>query len=69
MKLKVGDKVRIREDLILGEEYGNDSFVEDMEEFRGEEVTIRRIIDGTGQFFIEEVLVYCFTEEMIEKNQ
>ena len=31
MKFKVGDKVRIREDLIVGKDYGNETFIGEME--------------------------------------
>lgn len=35
MKYKVGDKVKIREDLIDEENYGSANFVEPMEEYKG----------------------------------
>jgi hypothetical protein len=41
-KLKVGDKVQVREDLIVGESYGNDSYISDMDKLnlKGKLVTI-----------------------------
>ncbi|MFC0903670.1 hypothetical protein ACFHWD_03075 [Clostridium sp. MT-14] len=35
MKYKVGDKVKIREDLITNKEYGDDVFADDMEGYKG----------------------------------
>lgn len=43
MKYKVGDKVRVREDLEVGKEYGNDIFIKDMSLLKGEIVTISDI--------------------------
>lgn len=39
-KYKIGDKVRIREDLINGEEYGGIDYVSDMDKWKGKVVTI-----------------------------
>jgi hypothetical protein len=39
-KYKVGDKVKIREDLINGEEYGGIDYVSDMDKWKGKVVTI-----------------------------
>ena len=44
MKYKVGDKVRIREDLITEERYGGLTFVPSMEQYKGKVVTITNII-------------------------
>lgn len=63
MKFKVGDKVRVRKDLIVGEEYGTNSFVKDMEHIRGKIVTIRRL-HSTG-YYIEEY-GFGWTDEMFE---
>lgn len=46
MKYKVGDKVKVREDLIVGREYGGWVFVEEMAEFLGKEVIIEGVISG-----------------------
>lgn len=64
MEYKIGDKVRVREDLKVNEVYGTLEFVSDMAVFRGKEVTI--IKEQNGEYAIEG-LEYCwFTEEMLE---
>jgi hypothetical protein len=44
MKYKVGDKVRVRRDLEIGEFYGNHwYFNSDMEKYKGKEMTVYRV--------------------------
>lgn len=43
MKYKVGDKVRIRKDLIIGEEYDDFTFIDDMIKYKGKMATITSI--------------------------
>ena len=63
MKYKVGDKVRVREDLIAEELYGKDVFVSEMTSFKGQTVTIKKIQDN--KYLIEEDLEdWYWTEEM-----
>lgn len=65
MKYKVGDKVKIREDLIIGKYYGGDSFMQEMAKFRGKIVTIRDI--DCGEYTIEELKFgWHWTDEMIK---
>lgn len=40
MKYKVGDKVKIREDLVADEEYGEINYISDMDKWKGKIVTI-----------------------------
>lgn len=40
MKYKVGDKVKVRSDLKVGEIYGNQIFVKEMKKYRGRDATI-----------------------------
>lgn len=40
MKYKVGDKVKIREDLVADEEYGEIDYISDMDKWKGKVVTI-----------------------------
>lgn len=55
MKYKVGDKVRVREDLSVGEEYDNGcSVVPDMIAFLGKTVTIHKVWDDVDRYTIEE---------------
>lgn len=65
MKYKVGDKVKIREDLIIGKYYGGESFVPEMAKFRGKIVTIRDI--DCGEYTIEEhKFGWHWSDEMIK---
>lgn len=65
MKYKVGDKVRIREDLVMGENYGGSVVVDDMTDMGGSVVTIERV--GYFGYYIEEDPdEYCWTDEMFE---
>lgn len=68
MKYKVGDKVRVRTDLVIDGTYGGVCFVKNMAHWRGHIVTISRI----GDYFykIEEnsnPFDYNWTDEMFEK--
>lgn len=68
MKYKVGDKVRVRKDLTLGKRYAmndselKDSVVEEMMEFAGKIVTIKR----AEEKYRIEGCDYNFTDEMLE---
>lgn len=64
MKFKVGDKVRVRKDLIVGKDYDFISFVDDMEKFKGKIVEIRKIIVGFGYKIKNSI--YTFTDGMLE---
>lgn len=64
MKYKVGDRVKIREDLIIGKEYGDNTFVSGMMPWRGQVVTISRV----GKFYQldHDDYDWDWTDEMIE---
>lgn len=47
MRFKVGDKVKVRDDLIVGKTYNNNTFVKDMEKHLGKIVTIESIHRNT----------------------
>ena len=64
-KFKVGDKVRLREDLEVGKEYGRVRFLSDMEDLKGRELTIYYISEE-GDYTFDEANYYC-SEEMLEK--
>ena len=64
MKYKVGDKVRIRSDLKIGEKYGKLDVFSDMAKFKGQEVIINEV-SQSGNYYIAEV-GYYYTEEMLE---
>lgn len=65
MKYKVGDKVKIREDLIVGNEYGADDFAEEMELYKGGIATITDIYNN--KYFIDvDDGEWHWTDEMFE---
>lgn len=66
MKYKVGDKVRIREDLVMGENYGGSVAVDDMTDMCGSVVTIERVGEVHGYYIKEDPDEYCWTDEMFE---
>lgn len=68
MKLKVGDKVRIRKDLEVGSFYGSASVTELMKKWIGKTVTVS-IIGSNGDFQIKEDGEYwCWTPEMVKNT-
>lgn len=72
MKYKVGDKVRIREDLVMGGNYGGSVAVDDMVDMCGNVVTIENIItigrddEALGYYIKEDPNSYLWTDEMFE---
>ena len=65
MKYKVGDKVKIREDLIVGNKYGADTYVDDMEQYKGEITTVAKITDN-NKYKLDIDGYWCWTDEMLE---
>lgn len=65
MKYKVGDRVRIREDLVMGGSYGDSIAVDDMIDMGGSVVTIERV-GNLGYYIEEDPDGYCWTDEMFE---
>lgn len=72
MKYKVGDKVRIREDLVMGGIYDGSVAVDDMVDMCGNVVTIENIItigrddEALGYYIKEDPNSYLWTDEMFE---
>lgn len=65
MKYKVGDKVRVRPDLVDGKYYGGTAVVRNMADMGGMVVTIERV--GERTYLIEEGSKgYNWTDEMFE---
>ena len=63
MKYKVGDRVKIREDLIVGRIYGNNEFVKEMVPWCGQVATI----SYCDRFYLlEHGKEWRWTDEMIE---
>ena len=54
MKFKTGDKVKIREDLLLHADYGRKYVTQDMLNYKGKIVTIKSEAFREGEYFIEE---------------
>ena len=67
MRFKVGDKVRVRKDLEVDEDYGSFTFVKTMEEHMGKVVTIFGINPQAIAYDIEEDGGDAYwTDEMLE---
>lgn len=64
MKYKVGDKVRVRTDIVEYSEYGGELFLGGMKQFVGKVVTINRLIND--KYIIREDNGYKWTDEMFE---
>lgn len=64
-KLKVGDKVRVRKDLIGGQDYGNVRFQNFMRKYDGLETTIS-FVDYVGDYKLKDCDGCWFSEEMLE---
>lgn len=64
MRYKVGDKVRVRGDLIVGKRYGQ-YFNKDMAKLINKVITIRKVVNKNF-YKIEEDAYYCWTDEMFE---
>lgn len=65
MKYKVGDKVKVREDLVVDKEYGSDVFIEEMEQHKGKTATITLVCHDKYCIDLDEGEWY-WTDEMFE---
>lgn len=67
MRFKVGDKVRVREDLVIHKAYGSAIFVDCMDEFKGKIVTIDESFSSkNGDRYRIKETGYNWSEEMLE---
>lgn len=67
MKYKVGDKVRIREDLLIDKRYDGCRFTSSMTVFLGKIVTIRKVYENSNRYKIEEDYeIWGWAGEMFE---
>ena len=66
MEYKIGDKVRVRKDLIPGNKYGNVLYVSSMGKFKDEECTITNMDDTAYQI---NNCGYWWTDEMLELSE
>ena len=63
MKYKVGDKVRVRKDLIQGNKYGNVIYVSSMDKFKDRECIITYVDDTSYNINDSK---YWFSQEMLQ---
>lgn len=63
MKFKVGDKVRVREDLEFGKVYENCAVIKDMKEYQGKEFIIDKV--WRNCYMLKDT-DYYWTDEMLE---
>ncbi len=66
MNYKVGDKVRVREDLI-NQKYGNYSFIDDMNQYKGKEFVVKRVDTYACAYRLFDTNNWIFTDEMLEE--
>ena len=70
MKYKIGDKVRIRKDLVVNNDYGCDGYIEEMDDIAKENDYILTIEDcvfnNTEYTMVEDSECCSWTDEMIE---
>lgn len=66
MKYKVGDKVRVRRDLVVNSDYGEDIFIADMKKYSGKTMTVSKITSTNKYEFKEDINNYNWTDEMLE---
>jgi len=64
LKYKVGDTVRIKKDLEVGEIYGGVSFVEEMQQYLGQTTTIIRVTPSYYNLKIDKG-VWSWSDEML----
>lgn len=66
MKYKIGDKVKIREDLEIGKEYNDCTFIKNMEQYKGKIATIYYCYsDGSYDIDLDDGEWY-WTDDMLE---
>ena len=65
MKYKVGDKVRIREDLIVYKEYGKNVYTHEMEEYKGKTAYITDTCCESYELDVDNG-AWSWTDEMLE---
>lgn len=66
MKYNVGDKVRVRKDLVVDRAYGNDAFTVDMKKYSGKTMTVDEITPRNTYKLKGDVGRYNWTDEMLE---
>ena len=70
MKYKVGDEVRVREDLSINDTYGECFFTSSMSVFLGKTVTINKVNENINRYKIkEDDWEWYWTDEMFESAE
>lgn len=64
MKYKVGDRVKVRKDLEVGQVYGDCDFIEEMKEFRGKIMTVEKVYYSS--YYLHGGGTWHWSEEMLE---
>ena len=64
-KFKVGDKVKLKDDLEVGKKYGKVEFLSGMEDLQGKELIIDNM-SRQGNYAFKESCFY-YSKEMLEK--
>lgn len=64
MKYKVGQKVRVKKDLVIGRQYGKYCFSSLMNYLRGNVLVISKVFDNG--YYLEEPSHFYFSDEMLE---
>lgn len=65
---KIEDKVKVKNDLIVGKTYKGQVFMQQMEKYKDEVFEIERII-GAGQYKLKNTNEWTFTDEMLKQVQ
>lgn len=66
MKYKIGDKVKIREDLEVGKGYNDCTFIKDMEQYKGKIATIYYCYDDDSYDIDLDDGAWFWTDDMLE---
>lgn len=66
MKYNVGDKVKVRKDLEVGESYSGILFFHSMDKYKGKEMTIEWTSDADHYLLVEDDGGYSWIDEMFE---
>lgn len=69
MKYKVGDKVNVRSDLVVGCSYGGFVFLEEMKDFLGKECLITHAERRCYELNNVDTSEFAFTDEMLEHKE
>ena len=69
MKYKIGDKVKVRNDLVVNKKYGSQTFVPTMAKFTGEQIIKEVYTQGYTIKADKNLCQYLWTDEMFEDTE